>query len=168
MKTPLINTLTKISLGLVLMIFSFGAYADWKWIHGTSCHEEYVDRLVDRNPNRIRFGWGLDFIHQSGTWNWIHCAVPTNADFSDHVRYIRLRFYTGSVDAWISQVHVYNGETRVKTFVVNWKNGWYTRQLDLGFPRVFDKGLGISIETKAGVESMSHQFIFSGAGAKFD
>jgi hypothetical protein len=167
MKTRLSGILTKLFFGLGALIFSFGAQAtDWNWTHGTSCHEEFENRISDSNRNR--FGWGLDFTQSSGTHNWIHCAVPTDADSNDKVRYVKLRFKTYSADAWISQVHIYNGETKVKSFTVNWKNGWYTKTLDLVTPRSFDKGLGISIEIKAGVEMMSHRFVFSGAGARFD
>jgi hypothetical protein len=167
MKTRLSDILTMFSIGMGGLILSFGAHAsDWNWTHGTSCHEEYENRISDSNRNRL--GWGLDFTQSSGTINWIHCAVPTDGDSTDPVRYVRLRFYTGSADAWISQVHIYNGDTKIKTFPVDWKTGWYTKTLDLGTPRVFNKGLGISIEIKAGVEMMSHRFIFSGAGARFD
>jgi len=167
MNTRLAGVPTKLSVGVVALVASFAAHAsDWNWTHGTSCHEEFENRISDSNRNR--FGWGLDFTQSSGTHNWIHCAVPTDADSDETVRYLRLRFYTGSADAWISQVHVYNGETRVKSFSVNWKNGWYTKTLDLVTPRVFNKGLGISIEIKAGVEPLSHRFAFAGAGARFD
>jgi hypothetical protein len=167
-KTSLSDVLTKLFIGLAALVLSFPARADWiwVWVHGTSCHEEYENRMTD--PNHNRSGQGLDFAQSSGTSNWIHCTVPADSNADDKVRYLGIRFYTGSVDAWVSQVHVYDGETRVKTFSVNWKNGWYTKQLDLGTPRVFSKGLGISIEIKAGVAKMSHRFVFSGAGARFD
>ncbi|HOI96813.1 MAG TPA: hypothetical protein PK250_19080, partial [Syntrophobacter fumaroxidans] len=75
--------------------------------------------------------------------------------------------YTGSVDAWVSAIHIYDGVNKVKVLEGSWSNGYKTVTVDLGSVRSFTYGLGVSVQIKAGVESMSHRFIFVGAGANF-
>jgi hypothetical protein len=141
------------------------AHATWQWVHGHNGHIEFKDRYAD--ANRCELGWGLDFTLNSGTWNWIHFAVPTIASPTQGVRYVKVRFYTGSVDAWVSAIHIYDGTAKVKVLEGAWSNGYKTVVVDLGSVRSFTYGLGVSVEIKAGVEPMSHRFIFVGAGANF-
>jgi len=87
-------------------------------------------------------------------------------------RYIALQFYTGSPDAIVKKVHVYNLATKVKTFEgtaggLNVSNGWYLKVLDMGSDISFS-AIGISVEVAAGVEMMSHRFLFTGACALID
>jgi hypothetical protein len=118
-------------------------------------------------PDNVYFGWGTDVDLKPGLSNWVQLAIPTPGNLSQGARYIRLRFYTGSVDAFVSDIHIWNGEEKVKEFAGNWSNGWKTVTLDLGAVTSFSKGLGVSIQIKAGVENLSHRFIFAGAGANF-
>jgi hypothetical protein len=160
------------SLVVSALVLSFPvsavATAEWMWSHGTSAKVEYPDRTT----NMVYRAWGLDFLQNSGVANWVHFAVPTPTHMDARLmtaRYIRIRFYTGSVDAFISDVHIYNGETKVFEFSrLPWANGWQTRELDLGRLMHFDKGLGVSLYVAAGVEMMSHRFIFAGAGGRFE
>jgi len=147
------------------LVLTGPAYATWQWVHGNSGHIEYKDRYT--NANRFERGWGLDFILNSGTVNYVHLAVPTIASTTQGVRYVRVRFATGSADAWVSAIHIYDGTTKVMVKEGSWSDGYKTVTVDLGYVRSFNYGLGVSIEIKAGVESMSHAFIFVGAGANF-
>lgn len=144
------------------------ATTQWFWSHG---HTAKVQAPWD-TTGMFYMGWGLEFIENTGTGNWIHIAIPSPATVDNSLmraRYIKIRFYTGSADAWISDVHVWNGESLVKQFTgFNWSGDWQTQQLDLGSLINFDKGLGLSIFVRAGVESLNHKFIFSGAGARFE
>ena len=147
------------------MILVGPAQATWYWVHGHNGHIEYKDRFTD--PNRFEFGWGLDFLLNAGTNNWVHFAVPTIVASTKGVRYVRVHFLTGSADAWVSTIHVYNGSTLVKELTGTWSDGWKMVTVDLDSVRSFSRGLGVSVEIKAGVESMSHRFVFDGVGANF-
>lgn len=82
--------------------------------------------------------------------------------------YLRLKFYTGSADAFVSEVHVYNGNQKKKEFKsLNLSDGWKDIQLDLGSKVAFSRGLGITVKIGAGVEMAGHRFIFAAAGASF-
>jgi hypothetical protein len=113
-------------------------------------------------------GWGLDLESNSGMTNWVHMPVPSKAGDTWAARYFKLRFFTGSIDAWISEVHVWNGDTLVKQFTdLSYSGAYQTVQFDLGNRVAFTKGMSVSIKINAGVEPMSHRFIFDGAGAHF-
>jgi hypothetical protein len=150
-------------LFLAAVLFCVGsAHAEWYWTHGHSGHVQNKDALQDP---QFEFGWGLDIIQEPGTSNWVHFAVPTLG--GKGVRYIKLIFTTGSVDAWVSHVDVWNGSQKLKTFTGSWSDGHNPLTLDLGKIRPITAALGISVEIKAGVESMDHKVVFGAAGANF-
>jgi hypothetical protein len=60
---------------------------------------------------------------------------------------------------------VFDGVNLIKNKLGNWSNGYRTITVDLGSVRSFTRGLGIIAVVKAGVESMSHRFVFIGAAA---
>ena len=158
MKTMLMSCLL---VGAIIL--SGTAYAEWMWTHGNIGEIEYPANCTYKN-----FGWGLDIDQKSGNWNWIHLPVPSKAGSTWGAQYIRLQFYTGSADAFVAEIHVYNGATKKKEFKgLSISNGWKDLQFDLGSKMIFNKGMGISIKIGAGVEMMSHRFIFSAAGANF-
>ncbi|MGB5831817.1 MAG: hypothetical protein WBG92_07490 [Thiohalocapsa sp.] len=133
--------------------------ARWSCTHGQDGNIEYGASIQAAASDRA--GWGLDFTQQSGLKNWVHFAVPSVHGAS--VRHVALRFWTGSADAFVDKVHVYNLEAKVKEFEdLGWSGGWLTKTLDLGAPAPIS-ALGISVEIAAGVEAMSHRFVFSGA-----
>lgn len=153
-------------LGLAIVMVS-PVGAEWYWTHGNSATIQ--DKTVTDYwaGNSFEYGWGLDIRQKPGTSNWVHFAVPTLGNTNKGARYIRLRFWTGSADAFVSDVHVWNGETKVKEFTGPWSGGWQTVTLDLGSVVSFTKGMGVSMKINAGVESMNHRFQISGAGANF-
>ena len=147
---------------LITLLFIGTAQAQvWSCIHGQDGNIEYINR-VD-TMDRVHIGWGLDFNQKSGLKNWIHFAVPSVHGQSS--QYVALQFYSGSSDAIVDKVHVYNLGTKVVEIEdLGWSDGWYTEVIDLGSKIPFT-ALGISVEVGAGVEMMSHQFIFTGACA---
>ena len=155
-------SVVSIAIALTLILVC-PAQATWTWVQGHSGHIEYKDRFAD--TNRFEKGWGLDFYLNSGMEDYVHFSVPVPATAKQGVRYIRLYFYTGSVDAWVSNIIVYDGKNLIKNQAGSWSNGYQTVTVDLGSVRSFTRGLGISVLIKAGVESMSHQFVFVGAAA---
>jgi hypothetical protein len=137
------------------------AQGEWYCTHGNAGNIEYINR-VD-TLDRVHIGWGLDFQQKSGLTNWIHFAVPTIHQLTS--RYIALEFYTGSVDAIVEQVDVYNLSQKVKSFNdLDLAGGWFLEVLDMGSDIPFS-AVGISVKVGAGVEMMSHRFLFTGACA---
>ncbi|WP_233144593.1 hypothetical protein [Methyloprofundus sedimenti] len=134
---------------------------DWACTHGHSGNIEYVNRV--ETLDRVHIGWGLQFDQKSGLVNWIHFAPPSS--FGQKTRYVALQFSTGSVDAFIDNVDIYDLGVKVKQFTnLGWSGPQQIQILDLGEEMTFT-ALGISVEVKAGVESMSHEFTFNGACA---
>ena len=130
-------------------------------VHGHTGHIEYADRVVS---DRQFLGWGLDFEQSPGLWNWIHYSLPV--PWGKKARYIAVRYQTGSIDAFISDIHVYDGVSKIHTESgLNLSEGpdWYI--VDMGSDKFIDEALGVSIRVAAGVESMSHRtMIFAVAG----
>ena len=133
--------------------------ARWSCTHGQDGNIEYGANV--QAAARDRAGWGLDFTQKSGLTNWVHFAIPSVHGWS--VRYIALKFWTGSVDAIVDKVHVYDLNNKIDEFEdLGWSGGWLIKTLDLGAP-VMTSAVGISVQVGAGVEMMSHRFVFGGA-----
>ena len=115
----------------------------------------------------VYYGWGPEFDLKPSRTTWVHIAIPGPANASKGAQNITINVYTGSVDAWFSDVHVYNGRHRIYTTTGSWSNGHKTISVDLGSVKKFDKGLSISLLVKAGVEMMSHEVQINGACANF-
>ncbi|HET6516427.1 MAG TPA: hypothetical protein VFG09_14835, partial [Thermodesulfovibrionales bacterium] len=133
--------------------------------HGQSGHIQ--DTSITTVPSY--WGWGLDFILNSGNSDWVHFAVPTV--LFEKTRYLAIKFATGSVDAIVNQVDIWSGNTLVKQFLnLNWTTSgpsdaqW--KILDLGSDVNFES-IGISVGIGAGVEAMSHRFLFHSVCAEF-
>jgi hypothetical protein len=146
-------------------VASAQAQGYWSCTHGNAANIEYIDRVA--TTDRVHLGWGLDFTQKPGLYNWVHFAVPTVHGATS--RYVALQFYTYSADAIVDKVHVYNLLNKVKSFEgaadgLGLSDGWYTPVLDMGSD-IPVSAVGISVEVGAGVESMSHRFIFTGACA---
>jgi len=154
--------LTAMFFSIALLLLSGTAQAvQWSCVHGSSGHIEFLDRVATLDRNHI--GWGLDFTLSSVLLKLVHFAPPTI--LQQRTRYIALQFQTGSADAFIDSVHVYNLGTKVKEFDdLGWSGALQAQVLDLGSDMPF-VAVGISVEVKAGVESMSHNIIFTGACA---
>jgi hypothetical protein len=115
------------------------------------------------------YGWGLEFVQNPGTFTWTHIPVPT-AMLTTSARSIHIHFNTGR-DVWIDQVHVWNGDSKVKEFTHLKLSGPY-KELELAPPVYFDKGLNLSIGVAAGndpdAQYSDRKFTLCGAGALFE
>jgi len=135
-------------------------------VHGHSGHVEYESRITS---TRQHIAWGLDFDQSSGLTNWIHYSIST--PFFSHTRFLGIKFETGSVDIWISEVHVYDGRTKIydspdlSLSGATYKDDWYI--IDMGSDKLIDQALGLSIEISAGVEMMSHNIKIYAVGAEW-
>jgi len=137
------------------------------WIHGHSMHVEYPDRVASER----RTGFSINIEGKPGSTNWFHFAIPTPVLIND----VRLRadsvmlcFKTHSVDAWVRDVHVYDGYTLIAVHdKVNMsKDHLFERFIVPDRPEVW-LGIGISIGVSCGVESMDHHMEFFAAGCDF-
>ncbi len=132
-------------------------------VHGHSGHIEFQDRV---QSDRQHLGWGLDFQQKSGFYNWVHFSIPV--PWGSKVQFVGFMFETGSADAFISRVDVYDGGDKIyqqNGLTLSGDKRWHV--IDMGEEFTIDEALGISIQTATGVEMMSHQFIFYTAGAQW-
>lgn len=145
----------------VLSLFSVATQAEgWACTHGQTANIEYIDRV--ETLDRVHIGWGLDFDQKPGLYNWIHISPPSvHGAFA---RYVALQFWLGSIDADVNKVHVYNLGEKIKSFddLPGYSQGWHTEVFDLGSDLPIS-AVNLAVEIGAGVESMSHQFVFTGA-----
>lgn len=137
------------------------------WIHGRTLQIEYPDRIVREDRN----GWCAYVEGMPGTINWFHLAVPTPVIINDvrmQAGSVMLAFKTGSVDAFIRDVHVYDGRFRIAEFNnVNLSGEQpFIRLVVPGTPQIWG-GLGISVGVGFGVEAMDHTMEFYSAGCDF-
>lgn len=134
------------------------------WIHGHSMQVEYPDRIVRHERN----GWGTDIEGNPGTINWFHFAVPTPVIINDvrmQADSVMLCFETGSADAVVRDVHVYDGRTRIAEFneINLFGDQSFVRLVLPGAPPMW-QGIGISLGVSFGVEAMDHLMRFYAAG----
>lgn len=138
------------------------------WVHGHNMQIEYSDRL----DSIWRAGMFIRIEGKPSTKNWFHFAIPTPVIVDGNrlrAGSVMVRFKTGSVDAFIRAIHVYDGERRIATHnnLNLAPNNWEWPRFDIpGNPEI-RWGLGISIGVGFGVEMMSHQMEFSSAGCDF-
>jgi len=137
------------------------------WIHGHSMQIEYPDRIAHQR----RTGMSFDIEGQPGTDNWFHFAIPTPVIINDirlQADAVMLCFKTGSIDAFLRDVHVYDGVTRIAEFndVNLSKDQPFARLVLPGAPLMW-QALGISLGVGFGVEMMDHTMEFYAAGCDF-
>jgi hypothetical protein len=144
------------------------ALAHAMWVHGHSMQIEYPDRLSSIK----RRGMYIRVEGKSGMSNWFHFAIPTPVIVNDNrlrADSVMVRFRTGSVDAFVKAIHVWDGERRIATHdnLGLAPTRWEWPRFDVpGTPKI-RWGLGISIGVGFGVEGMSHRMEFSSAGCDF-
>lgn len=137
------------------------------WIHGHSMQIEYPDRIA----SQWRPGFGVFVEGKPGTENWFHFAIPTPVIIDDvrlRADSVMLRFSTASADAFVRDVHVYDGEIRIATHNNLNLSGAnpFVRLAVPGRPHMA-LGLGISLGVGFGVEAMDHHMQFIAAGCDF-
>ena len=150
------------SLFVIMMLTVSGtAFAQIICTQGSNGHVQLEDRVSAEH----RFGWGMTFDHDPGLTNWVHFSVPV--PFGTKTQYLALRFATGSVDAWIDRVDVWNSDVRVKIIDgLSWSGAKKWEIIDIGSEIPFTS-LNLSVHVNSGVESMSHQFEFNSICAEF-
>jgi hypothetical protein len=130
-------------------------------------HVEYPDRIASER----RTGFSINLEGKPGSSNWFHFAIPTPVIINDvrlRANVVMLRFKTYSIDAYIRDVHVYDGEGLIAAHnnVNMSKDHWFESFVVPDTPEV-QWGLGISIGVACGVESMDHHIEIFAAGCNF-
>ena len=164
--------------GLVVgtLAFASPAWADYQWTftHGTTGRIQ-----APASYSGTTYGWGLDF-NLNSTYAWVHFAVPsTTYSYNNFygaakqwkVRYLRLKFVTGSSDIRVTKIHVYDGNILFKVIDKTFATGWYGSNdllVDLGQLWNIYRALGVTIEVDRGVESVSHNVKFYAVGARWE
>ena len=137
------------------------------WIHGRTMQIEYPDRIARED----RIGWCAFVEGKPGTINWFHFAIPTPVIINDvrlQIDSVLLIFKTGSVDAVVRDVHVYDGPWRIAVFdLINLTGDQPLVRLVLPGTPAVGQGLGISVGVGFGVEMMDHTMEFYSAGCDF-
>jgi hypothetical protein len=135
------------------------------WIHGHSMQIEYPDRM----QYAVRKGYAFQVAGNPGTENWFHFAIPTPVIIDDvrlRIDSVMLRFVTGSVDAFLRDVHIYDGEARIAVHnevYLTEQNGFV--RFEVPESPLLAWGVGISLGVGFGVEMMAHTMDFIAAGA---
>jgi hypothetical protein len=134
------------------------------WIHGHSMQIEYPDRIAYQR----RTGMSFDIEGKPGTDNWFHFAIPTPVIINDvrlQADSIMLCFMTGSADAFVQHVHVYDGRYGIAEFndINLSKDQPFVRLVVPGAPQIL-QALGISLGVGFGVEAMDHRMEFYAVG----
>ncbi|GBE34051.1 hypothetical protein BMS3Bbin06_00567 [bacterium BMS3Bbin06] len=152
---------------VLVAVFAMAGAADAQVLcnQGTSFHIQDEARVAD--AGNVYFGWGLDFDLNSANSTWIHTPIPSV--LFENTQILAVVFYTGSSDAWVDRIDVWNGDTRVKIIDGLHLSGDQAYVIDLGtdIPAV---SLSISARVNAGVEQDpvgGHRFVFYTACAEF-
>ncbi len=137
------------------------------WIHGNTMEIEYPERIAFQE----HVGYHFQIEGNPGTSNWFHFSIPTPVIIDDarlRISAAMLLFETDSVDAFVRDVHVYDGGTRIAVFddVYLSENAGFVK-FDLPERPEVSWGIGISVGVGFGVEMMGHRMRFISAGCDF-
>lgn len=141
------------------------SYASWVHGHGLEVQSpEMISSLV-------RMGWGTVLECLPGTTNWLHMAIPTPVIINDvrlRLDTVMLSFTTGSTDAYIREVHVWDGPVRIAVFDgLNLSGDNPFVRLEVADRPWIWFGIGLSIGISVGVEQLSHHIEVWSAGCDF-
>jgi Family of unknown function (DUF6623) len=154
------------------------------WVHGTAVEVEYPDRIAPLSTDRMyergqRKGWGTHFYGLENTTNWFHFAIPTPGILDDARPPLEKVFVFYWADGWakITNVHLYDGPARIKSFDGLNLSGNHSGSVDsfntwtVSPPVVLAYGLGISVGVEFGpIDQVGIPFpgiLFTTVGADF-
>ena len=172
---PRLFLLASLLLGILVVTGPVWADKDWFYVHGTSG----VIQDPTAVSNVVPLGWGLTF-YLAKTSAWVHYAPPSktltyvNATASYKqwaVRYVRVKFTTGSGDIKVTRVDFWDGTILFKSIIKTWATAWSGYNdilLDLGANWNIYRALGVSILVERGVESMDHSIQINSVGARWE
>ena len=140
------------------------------WIHGHSIKVEYHDRI----KSIWRAGFYARIVGKPSTTNWFHFSIPTTVIVSDKrqmIDSVMIRFKSGSSNAKITNVHIYDGERKIASHDgLNLSpSTWSWPRFNVpGKPDIL-WGVGISIGVSfTGTTDAQNTLEFSSAGVDFN
>lgn len=140
------------------------------WIHGTSVQEEKEGYFI----SKARPAWGAVFKTENA--QWFHFAIPTPVISSGQNSTLNKVFvlYKTGLGAKITQLHIFDGGTKIQEFKnlnlsgdhsqgLDGQNAWNTNPTHIKF------GLGLSVLVEFGkaTENGVPEITFTSAGADF-
>ncbi len=131
--------------------------------------------MTIEHPDRLMAVWRAGFYIRAvglpGTANWFHFALPTPVILNDRrlrAGSVMLRFRTGSADAWVEHVHVYDGDSKIAEHNDLRLSGEHPfERFEVAAQPEVQWGLGVSIGAAFGAEPLSHAMEFIAAGCDF-
>ena len=145
------------------------ALANAMWAHGHSMVIEYPDRI----KSEWKAGFYYRVIGKQGTTNWFHFAIPTAVIVNDNrlaIDSVLLRFRSNSTQADITNVHIYDGETKIASHdgLDLSPSAWNMHRFAVPGKPDIKWGVGISIGVRFnGTTDSQNTMEFSSAGADF-
>jgi hypothetical protein len=161
------------------------------WIHGTAFHPEEQVAFTTRrgwgaffrgNPSVFE-PWSHGWAGPAVVTHWFHASMPTPV-ISDGVRprLTRLFLFYHADQAWLRQVHLWDGARRVHGFDLSGVNATGTHhheiddlntfRLDESKTMRFGLGISVQVEFQRGQLSNLHlgggEILFTAAGADFE
>jgi hypothetical protein len=160
------------------------------WVHGNAfAPPEFpaaglyeVDNVRWTDITGLRKGWGSFWLGQPGQSNWFHVAIPTPTIVEGarvRLQQIFVLFTAGDSTATganasganITDIHVWDGPNRIKTFGPFNLFGDHRQPPGNSFqlPAMPQISCGVGISVRATFSNVGDQLIgFAGAGADFD
>jgi peptidoglycan hydrolase-like protein with peptidoglycan-binding domain len=139
----------------------YGGYtiAEASWVHGTSVQVELPNAIESER----RFGFFTRLVGKANTTNWFHFAIPTPVIVNNDRKVLgpcMLRFQTGSANAMVRDVHIYDGEVRVAAHDgVNLSGSQLFRRFGVAHGPEVLWGVGISIGVTFGAGTAAQRTI---------
>ena len=130
---------------IVLGIFALAApaQADWFYMHGTGAHFQEMTNIVSYGY----YGNGLLFTQKKGTTSYVQIPIPNPANNDWSVSEIWIHYSTGSPNAKITQIDVWDGAYRFRTISGKWQGHAKIIKFKLGAKYQIHQGLNITITT---------------------
>lgn len=140
------------------------------WAHGHSMIIEFPDRI----KSEWRAGFFIRVIGKQNQTNWFHFAIPTPVIVNDNrlrIDSVLLRFRSNSNRADVTNIHVYDGETKIASHDgLNLSpSGWGMHRFNVPSNRNVLWGIGISVGVRfTGSNDNQNTMEFSSAGCDFN
>lgn len=139
---------------LALSVFPVSAYSHYYYFFNHGCTAVAEETNAANVNNMTHIGWGLQLRPVTGTeGTWIHLPITNIASIDGvhpGVRYMFFKWYGEDFYINITDIDVYNGDTKIFTqdLALKGNGAWQERTIDLGSYRDFQRGGNIAIHVK--------------------
>jgi hypothetical protein len=143
------------------------------WVHGNALTVESPENL---QPEGQHFGWGTDIVIRPGQGSWFHVPLPVPAVVDEYPVYLKQAFllFKTEANAFLQQVHFYDGARRVQEFNDLHFDGDFTASIGpantfvLRTPRAVQRGIGFSFFIQGSLGSVPNRLIVPAIGAEYN